>query len=352
MAAVAIGVAIVVIVATAGLLRIGTNQEPPGPSTPAVAAVSPSAFASPATPSATSLATGPSPSGSREPGPSSATPGPAAPATPAPASPTPSARPHTAPPASEQPTDGLPVVGGLVVAGSGDLPVATAPGQTSGDLVGVLPNGQTAYVVDGPVVHSGVPWYVLSGLGLLPNTGCEAPYTIRECPTWIGWVAAAPADGLPLLRQVEARCPDRLDYQGLAGLRPIMRIACGGGQALTITAWWAGRAPEAYCIDSPPGVDWLYCALALGGWLAPSPDDVGDHWLAVAVDPASAVVLPEPGRWVDVTGHVDDPASAQCHVVPGNPAADLAGRAQVLDCRSTLVVDAIAATAPSPARAP
>jgi hypothetical protein len=236
------------------------------------------------------------------------------------------------------------VVGALVEATLGGLPVMEAPGVT-GQPVGALPAGQPAYVADGPVERDGSTWFLLSGLGLPPNTGCEVPYSIADCPTWIGWTPST-VDGRATLKPVGMSCPDLNDYRDFANQPPLTQLVCAGDDRITLTAWWAGRPNQATCIDAPPGVDWLYCAQALSGWLAPAPDEVGSTWLTVAVDPSSGVILPAPGRWVEVSGHLDDPAAAACSVVPGAPDAELGAWAQVLQCRSTLVIDSIVVAGP------
>jgi hypothetical protein len=236
-------------------------------------------------------------------------------------------------------------IDGLVEATADGLPVMESAGLV-GMRVGTLPAGQQALVVAGPVEADELAWYLLSGLGLAPNTGCEEPITIADCPGWIGWVPAA--DGVASLRLAEPQCPSLTDYESFATRQPLIQLVCAGGREVSLTAWWPGRSPYHTCIDSPPGVDWLYCAPALVGWLAPSPGEVGSSWLAVAVDPASGVTLPEPGRWVEVRGHVDDPAAEACRVVPGAPDAERGGWAQVLQCRSTLVVESmVEVTAPA-----
>ncbi|HEU0236922.1 MAG TPA: hypothetical protein VFR14_10835 [Candidatus Limnocylindrales bacterium] len=240
----------------------------------------------------------------------------------------------TAPAAAE----GIEVDGLVTVAGVG-LPVMEAPSfLVTG--VGTLPPSQPAIVVAGPVNREGLNWYLLSGLGLPPNSGCEEPFSIADCPAWIGWAPAS--TGTAVLTALEQpACPDLSSYESFAVQTPIMQLVCARGRTVTLTAWWPGRSPFDTCIDSPPGVDWLYCARALGGWLAPSPDRVGQQAVGLAVDPASGVVLPEPDRWVEVTGHVDDPAAAACRVVPGAPDNERAAWDQVLRCRSTLVVESM-----------
>lgn len=230
------------------------------------------------------------------------------------------------------------VVNGPVEATADGLPVMGSA-SLAGMRVGVLPAGQAALAVAGPVEGDGLTWYLLSGLGLPPNSGCEEPITIADCPSWIGWVPLS--DGAASLRPAVVECPSLTDYESFAIRQPLVQLVCAGGARVTLTAWWAGPSPWATCIDSPPGVDWLYCALGLGGWLAPSPDEVGSGFLAVAVDPSSGVTLLEPGRWVEVIGHVDDPAAAACNVVPGAPDAELAAWSQVLQCRSTLVLESM-----------
>lgn len=239
--------------------------------------------------------------------------------------------------ASEGPSSAAPdgIVGSLVEATADGLPVMESAGLGA-TPVGVLPAAHPALVVSGPVERDGFAWYLVSGLGLPPNSGCEEPYTIADCPGWLGWI---PIDEeIASLTPVLPACADPSDYVEFARQPALLQLVCMGNRDLTLTAWWPGPSPFETCIDSPPGVDWLYCARALAGSLAPSPDEVGITALAVAVDPASGVVLPEPGRWVTVTGHFDDPAATACNVVPGAPDAELAAWTQVLQCRSTLVV--------------
>jgi hypothetical protein len=233
--------------------------------------------------------------------------------------------------------DGI-VVGSLFEATADGLPVMESAGPV-GTQVGVLPAGQPALVVSGPVERGAFEWYLVSGLGLPPNSGCVEPYTIADCPSWIGWI---PIDEeVASLTPVVPACADPSDYAAFARQPKLLQLVCAGNRDLTLTAWWPGKSEFEVCIDSPPEVDWLYCASALSGSLAPSPDEVGITALTVAVDPASSVVLPAPGRWVEVSGHFDDPAAAACNVVPGAPDAELGAWTQVLDCRSTLVVESM-----------
>jgi hypothetical protein len=215
---------------------------------------------------------------------------------------------------------------------------------TTGERLGSLVAGETALVLAGPVSADGTDWVLLGALGLPPNAGCEEPITIDpfSCPDWIGWVAVrSPNDGTAWLERVDWDCPNPADYEQFAALTPVLQLACAGGTSVTVTGWWVGPDPQAGCIDAPPGVDWLFCPWAFGGALGASADQPGLLNLPLTVDPASGVALIEPDRRVTVTGHYDDPAAEGCRVVPGNLGDDIAGAAQELRCRATLVVDSM-----------
>jgi hypothetical protein len=256
-----------------------------------------------------------------------------------------SVTPSPSPSVASAPPGGL-VVDAIVAADAEGLPIMESA-SAHGLRVGSLPAGQPAFVVAGPVAADDLTWYLLSGLGLPPNSGCEEPSTPADCPGWIGWVPAT--DGAASLRPSELACPDQAEYEPFARQAPLARLFCARGQRIEVTGWWLGTSHYHTCIDSPPGVDWLFCAPALGGLMAPSPNDAWSAWVGTAIDPASGVSPPGAGRWVTVTGHVDDPAAAACHVVPGAPDAVLAAWSQVLQCRSTLVVESMVEVA-SPAR--
>ena len=216
--------------------------------------------------------------------------------------------------------------------------------STSGERLGSLVAGETGLILDGPVTADGTEWMLLGALGLPPNTGCEAPYATDpfNCPTWVGWVATrSPSDGTAWLERVAWDCPDPVDYAQFAALTPVLQLGCSGVESVTLTAWWAGADPQAGCVDAPPGVDWLFCPWAFGGRLGETGEASDVNALPLTVDPGSGVELLPAGRMVTVTGHYDDPAAADCAVVPGNLGDPIVGAAQVLQCRATLVVDSM-----------
>ena len=216
---------------------------------------------------------------------------------------------------------------------------------TSGERLGSLVAGETGLILDGPVGADGTEWVLLGALGLPPNSGCVAPYTTDpfNCPIWVGWVAIrSPSDGTAWLEPVAWDCPDPVDYAQFAALTSVLQLSCTGERSVTLTAWWAGADPQAGCFDAPPGVDWLFCPWAFGGRLGETGEASDLNAMPLTVDPGSGVALLPPGRMVTVTGHYDDPAAADCAVVPGGSPGDaIAAAAQVLQCRATLVVDAM-----------
>lgn len=72
---------------------------------------------------------------------------------------------------------------------------------------------------------------------------------------------------------------------------------------------------------------------------------VYNHWtdLPARMSPNASGSAPEPGQWIEVTGHFDDPASSECRVIP-DLAVSAAGPYQqpfatIESCRMQFVVD-------------
>ncbi len=279
------------------------------------------------------------------------TPTPAPTRTPAPRAQTPAATPlATSTPAPEP---ARPVtVDELAVSRVNRLTVRAAPGR-SAERLGTIMAEWEAYVADGPVYADGLPWYLISGLGLPPNAGCEWPYLTDpfNCPGWIGWAAGASAEGEPWLVGAEPRCPGPGDYRAVASLQPLVRLACFRETSLEFAAWWPGPTEGAGChLDAGPDIEWLLCPSVSGVALAPSPAEIGLNVLTVAVDPRSGVVMPSDSTWVRIAGHLGDPSAATCALVSPDPLTsemrgdDVARQAQALHCRATFVADSVVAT--------
>jgi hypothetical protein len=148
-----------------------------------------------------------------------------------------------------------------------DLAVRSGPG-TSEERLGSLAIGTPAFVVDGPVDGDGHRWYLLSGLGLPPNTGCSGPFETDpfNCPVWFGWVASASQEGEPWLTDdagdADACAPMPVEFEEIViGVTDLMRLHCFGSDPFTFRALWPETPDDAgeACVaqDAPSG--WLLC---------------------------------------------------------------------------------------------
>lgn len=229
------------------------------------------------------------------------------------------------------------------------LTVRADPGL-GGERLGTLELGTPAFVVDGPTEADGLPWYLVSALGLPANSGCAGDFETDpfNCPIWFGWVAGADEEGMAWLapRNVDD-CPDEpLTAENLGvGLTAIQRLACFGSEPITFRGWWPEIPDDAglggACTAEAEPTGWLLCQnINYNLLLADESDDWSGPGVRVSIDPASGVEMPERGTWVEVRAHLDDPAAQQCD----DDAVGLTGEDQtpeqiVLRCRVELVLE-------------
>ena len=277
-----------------------------------------------------STSTGPSPSATATAG-STASPGPSG-STPAPGPTAPALTPDVIV---------MTVVDGLSVRSAPDL---------GGERLGSLGLNVQSFVVDGPTEASGFAWYLVSGLGLPPNTGCTGPLETDpfNCPIWFGWVAAASETGEPWLEVTgQDTCPvSPLTAESLAiGRTALQRLQCFGAGPITFRGWWpeipddAGLGGACVPQDEPSG--WLLCQhINYNLILADETEDFFGLGVRVSIDPASGASMPERGTWVEVRAHLDDPAAEGCDEAANAQADDERPDEQiVLGCRAELVLD-------------
>lgn len=157
----------------------------------------------------------------------------------------------------------------IVVTTVDGLSVRADPG-TDAERLGSLANGAPSFVAGGPVDAGGYRWYLLSGLGLPPNTGCSGPLEDDpyNFPIWFGWVASGAPDGTAWLAAQPQECveePFAFD-EIVLGVTDLMRLACHGDDPITFRAWWPeapdDAEPGGACLaqDTPTG--WLLCQQA------------------------------------------------------------------------------------------
>jgi hypothetical protein len=246
-----------------------------------------------------------------------------------------------------------PPVGGLapdaVVSLTVDaLALRDEPGL-AGEIRWRLPAETVAFVIAGPTEADGLPWYQISGMGLPYASGCITPEPgeLLNCPAFLGWVAGAGADGAEYLAPTPAPdCPaPPHTVVSLSEQAYTLRLICFDTDALTFRAWWPeppDDAGPAACAAADTAIGWLVCPNINDVGLAANPDDPGGR-LALSIDPATGLAMPERGQWVEVTGHFDDPAARNCGDVAeqmGRNAGDL-----VFNCRLQFVLTAVAPAA-------
>ena len=228
------------------------------------------------------------------------------------------------------------------------LSVRSAPGLGAERLGSLLLEAQS-FVVDGPTSADGFAWYLVSGLGLPPSTGCSGPLETDpfNCPIWFGWVAAASETGEAWLEIAGTdACPvSPLSAENLAiGHTGIQRLSCFGAGPITFRGWWpeipddAGLGGACVAQDEPSG--WLLCQnVNYNLILIDETQDFFGLGVRLSIDPASAATMPERGTWVEVHAHLDDPAAQGCDEAAAAGDTSRPGEQIVLDCRAELVLE-------------
>ncbi len=228
------------------------------------------------------------------------------------------------------------------------LTVRDAPGL-DGERMGTLESGALSFVAGGPTDADGFRWYLVSGLGLPPETGCAGdpetdPYT---CPTWFGWVAAASESGEPWLVEHELACPaEPLSAEGLTVARTALeRLACFGSTPFTFRGYWpeipddAGLGGACTSEGAPSG--WLLCQnINYNNIVIDESQDMFGIGIRVSIDPESDATMPERGTWVEVRVHLDDPAAQTCDDDAVGVQDEVPPEQLVLACRAEAVLEA------------
>jgi hypothetical protein len=232
-----------------------------------------------------------------------------------------------------------------------DLSVRAGP-TTSATKLGSLENGALSFVAGGPVDADGYRWYLVSGLGLPPSTGCTGPFETDpfNCPIWFGWVASASPSGAAWLAPHAIDCAATpIDFEEIViGVTDLMRLSCFGADPFTFRAFWpeipddAGLGGACVSQDEPSG--WLVCQnINYNGLVIDEEQGFGGLGLHVSIDPASGVSMPERGTWVELTVHLDDPAAQACDDTTLAQDGDEPPEQWVLSCRGQMVVESVSA---------
>lgn len=251
-----------------------------------------------------------------------------------------------------EPSPGEFAVDTIVASTVDGLSVRAAPGRDA-ERRGTLASGALSFVAGGPTDADGYRWYLVSTLGLPPNTGCatEIETDPFNCPVWFGWVAAASETGEAWLTPHQIECPPQpFTAEGLILARTnLERLACFGKQPITFRAWWptipddAGLGGACTAQDQPSG--WLLCQNINYTMVTINENEgFGGVGVRVAIDPASGLVMPERGTWVELRIHLDDPAAQGCDEAASTlEAPDQSAEQYVLGCRAEMVLEAVQA---------
>jgi hypothetical protein len=255
------------------------------------------------------------------------------------------------PTSSSSPAAGTIAVDRLAKSTVDGLAVRATAG-TAGAQLGTIDTGQLGFLVAGPVSADGYAWYQLAALGLPPNAGCEPPVrtTPFTCPDWVGWVAGGQPGGQAWLEATTLPCPPSpmnvealiSDSAPLGSRTPLERLACYGSTQIRVRGWFP-KIPENVGLGGtcgpPSAVSWLVCLGLSYNTLGTSESAPFGSGIQVAIDPASGVTMPARGQWLEVVGHLDDPAARDCRDFGGGEVN------AVLSCRSEFVAESVSPVA-------
>jgi hypothetical protein len=254
-----------------------------------------------------------------------------------------------------------PVIDGLAEVIVDDLSVRDGP-TTTAARVGLLPVGERAYVVDGPVEADGYRWYQLASVAqpYVGTCGDPAPEPSLACAVWFGWAASASADGQPWLAARAAQCPTARDTAAYLSLVPAERLACAGSDEWRLRAYVAPQTEGRGCLPvyvvDPFWMD-ASCNLlflqpeetqfaSFEGLQVFVPPDVGSCTADSTAQPSDCPFESLKGSWVEVTGHLDDASAGACvPVLSGSfeeaPYPPPSTDEVVFRCRTQLVVTGV-----------
>ncbi len=133
--------------------------------------------------------------------------------------------------------------------------------------------------------------------------------------------------------------------KGPAPLGPrtaLQLLACHGSTSIRIRGWWPQIPPDAglggTCGATPkPSPAWLVCG-SYNELAMSETAGFGSAGIAVNIDPASGVTMPPRGQWIEVVGHLDDPAARDCTPAGGGEQDPVR---VLLTCRAEFVAESV-----------
>ena len=219
-----------------------------------------------------------------------------------------------------------------------DLILLDAP-SSGAKVLGHLLQGADVFVLEGPEQAEGFGWYqvaIVSEWRFTPSTcsdGCA--------DAQIGWVAGISDGQDAWLAPSDQKCPADPNREAVAALDPLVRLACYGGQSLTLTG-----------VVKSPCCRYMGALTYTPRWIAwpTSATYLETFALALRFEPRDGLHVPKRGDVIRVTGHFDDPAAKNCTItikeaaLAGDPSLKVDPQALAyasLACRQQFVVDSI-----------
>ena len=286
----------------------------------------------------------------------------AAPASSGTASPTASPSPMATLEPQATPSSSVAPVGALAV---NDLARITVGGltlraepSTAAEPIGTLPVEAAAFVVAGPVEADGYTWYRLASPRIPSVEWCAGETPAFHCWPWIGWAAGMTPTGDRWIERLEPDCALGRDTTSYLSMDTLTRFACAGRDEWRLVTYLApsgGRGCFPAWVVNPYWMD-QSCSLFF-----PQPvksDFDGDTRIQGFIPPELGGFSgfdELKGSWVEVVGHLDDPAAQTCTtdrnelITPEDPTTLPSQPDPVLTvftCRLNFVVTEVTATAP------
>lgn len=206
-----------------------------------------------------------------------------------------------------------------------DLSVRTEPTLTA-DRLGTARQGARAWVVDGPVAADGYEWFLLAAAPDDPEkrAGCLRDPNGRNVSCfWFGWAAAKGPTGEAWLERMQVDCPAARDVDAYLSLTPHERLFCARDEEWQLEVYVppleGGRGCLPMWATDPAWME-AACTFTFPQPVERELDE--DTSLQMFTPPrlnkcgeARGVVCwwnDYKGRWVVVTGHLDDPVAREC----------------------------------------
>ena len=229
--------------------------------------------------------------------------------------------------------------------------------STAAKSLGKLPLGELAYIVDGPVEADGYQWYQLASVlePYVPPCGEPLLTPSLACSTWFGWAAAVTPQSEQWVGPLVPECPAERDVDAFLSLQRATRLACAGDDEWTLFVYIAqegGRGCYPVWVTDP---SWLGgCNLFFPQPVERELDEDTRLQTFLHPDLGCGGETPLPtcpligltGSWVEITGHLDDPAASTCKAklaevfdgpIPPTPDPDQV----VFDCRLAFVATGV-----------